>query len=219
MRHIILFLLVILFLGGCKKEDSPTQPSTPTHTIKIMINGKGEVVKTPLKDEYIDGESVTIKAIPDSGWLFQGWEGSILTNDNPFLLTMKNSLTIIANFKVMPKKYEPDITGDWYATSYSIILNIYQKDVYDSTIKGTMKAIFDSGDTLTYSVTGTNLPPNVKMTWKKSGYYPIDFEGQWTINDRIHGVIDENNKKWGIIFVRTSGITNKGIPSFVKKFK
>jgi uncharacterized repeat protein (TIGR02543 family) len=48
---------------------------------------------------YEKGERVTITAIPDSVHIFNGWTGSVTSQDNPITLTMDGDKTLKANFK------------------------------------------------------------------------------------------------------------------------
>ena len=68
----------------------------------LNVNGKGNTIKSPDKESYLIGENVTIRAIPDSGYKFQGWSGDADGSQNPLELTMNEDLIITANFIIDP---------------------------------------------------------------------------------------------------------------------
>jgi uncharacterized repeat protein (TIGR02543 family) len=48
---------------------------------------------------YNSGSFVTVTAIPDSGYVFNGWSGSVTGEQNPALITMNQNKNITALFK------------------------------------------------------------------------------------------------------------------------
>jgi hypothetical protein len=68
------------------------------HLLGISEIGSGEVSKNPDKAAYDHNEVVTL--IPDawSGWQFDHWEGDLISNNNPGLITMNGDKNIIAIF-------------------------------------------------------------------------------------------------------------------------
>lgn len=65
-------------------------------TVKKAGSGTYEI--TPPKEEYQNGESVTITARPVDGWKFVKWDGDVRGTENPLTLTMDWSKTITAVF-------------------------------------------------------------------------------------------------------------------------
>lgn len=47
------------------------------HSLTVMDSQGGSVSVYPEKEEYLDGDQVTITATADSGWYFGGWQGDI----------------------------------------------------------------------------------------------------------------------------------------------
>ena len=82
-------LVVILLLSvvGCKAE----------YSLSVSV-ASGQGVVTPSSGTYTDGTTVTIAAIPDSGWEFSHWSGSISGSENPYTIRMKSNKTIGAYF-------------------------------------------------------------------------------------------------------------------------
>ena len=84
---IIVVLLLLPLLVGCKAE----------YRLNVTVgNGQGTV--TPSSGTYTDGTAVTIAAIPDSGWEFDHWTGSISGSENPVTVHMSSDKTIGAYF-------------------------------------------------------------------------------------------------------------------------
>ena len=83
---IVISLLLITSLA-CKAEYS-------LHV--IVGSGQGQV--TPLSGTYTEGTSVTIAAIPDSGWEFERWEGDISGDGNPATIRIESDRIIEAYF-------------------------------------------------------------------------------------------------------------------------
>ena len=61
--------------------------SSATYTLTTTANGPGSISKNPDQPSYTSGTSVTITAIPNSGSIFDHWEGDLLVQSIPLLLT------------------------------------------------------------------------------------------------------------------------------------
>lgn len=66
----------------------------------ITISGVsgGNIQLTPMKAAYTYGESVTVTAIPSSGWRFVNWVGDLTGTENPKVITIHDDMTISAVF-------------------------------------------------------------------------------------------------------------------------
>ena len=58
----------------------------------------GIVTSTGNKDWYSANSSVTITAVPNSGWIFTGWSGGLSGTTNPQTLVMAGPKAVTANF-------------------------------------------------------------------------------------------------------------------------
>ncbi len=66
---------------------------------KISAGLGGSVAKTPdYGTNYVVGDSLTLEATPDFGFLFGAWSGDVTSNDNPLKLKLDSGMTIVANF-------------------------------------------------------------------------------------------------------------------------
>jgi endoglucanase len=60
----------------------------------------GSVTVDPEKDEYQDGETVLLTAVPGAGYLFTGWGGDAESEENPLEITMGSDMNITAIFDI-----------------------------------------------------------------------------------------------------------------------
>jgi uncharacterized repeat protein (TIGR02543 family) len=65
----------------------------------------GSVTKTPNKATYTPGETVTLQAMPDTGYRFVGWSGALTGTTNPTTLIMNSSKSVVANFEALVPAY------------------------------------------------------------------------------------------------------------------
>lgn len=74
-----------------------TQVPAVTYTLTVSaVNGT--VTKSPNKTSYSAGETVTLTAVPDSGYVFANWYGDASGSANPLPVQMNSNKTIYANF-------------------------------------------------------------------------------------------------------------------------
>jgi len=86
---------------GSALGDLRWATNTPTRLpFVIAIEGKGRVVADPplIAPNYPQGISVTLMAIPDSGWGFTSWSGDLTSTDNPATITVDAAKKITATF-------------------------------------------------------------------------------------------------------------------------
>ncbi len=89
---IILIMIVLtlsLFLVGC----APKQ-----YSLTLSVQGQGSITPGTGEYTYKDGESVSIKAVPDSGWKFDGWTGDATGDNDTINVVMDKEKLIRANF-------------------------------------------------------------------------------------------------------------------------
>lgn len=84
---IILIALLLTTSVACQAEY-------PLYT--SIGNGQGTVA--PFSGTYKEGTSVTVSAIPDSGWDFSHWEGDYEGTDNPIIIKMNSGKLLRAYF-------------------------------------------------------------------------------------------------------------------------
>ena len=85
-------LLSILLVSGLACDGGgPT-----TYRLSIVVEGQGHV--SPDSGTFTDGDSITITAIPSSGWSFSHWGGQGSGSQNPISITMGSDKTVYAYF-------------------------------------------------------------------------------------------------------------------------
>ncbi len=79
--------------------------------LTINIVGQGAVTRSPDKTSYDVGDTVTLTAVPASGWLFDHWSGDLTGSANPASLTFNANKTITATFIQAPYFLTIDVIG------------------------------------------------------------------------------------------------------------
>lgn len=70
-----------------------------TLTTAVSPSGGGSVTVNPLKNNYVNAESVILTAVPAIDYEFTGWSGDASGTTNPLTVTMTKSKSITANFQ------------------------------------------------------------------------------------------------------------------------
>ena len=97
---IFLVLITALTVVNC------STPTTPTYQLTTTVVGSGTI--TPSDGEFEAGESVTLTAIPESGWVFSNWEGDWVSFQTTSTIIMDDDKSIIGVFS--RKSYPLNIT-------------------------------------------------------------------------------------------------------------
>ncbi|MCX7956892.1 MAG: InlB B-repeat-containing protein [Endomicrobia bacterium] len=71
-----------------------------TYTLLVSIDpsGAGTVNLNPSGGVYTAGTQVTLTAVPNSGYQFDGWSGNLTGTTNPATITMNSNKVVTANF-------------------------------------------------------------------------------------------------------------------------
>ena len=75
---------------------SCTVSETPTHHLATVVVGQGSV--SPNSGTFTDGNTITLTALPASGWEFDHWGYHVSGSYNPTTLTMDSDKTVYAYF-------------------------------------------------------------------------------------------------------------------------
>jgi hypothetical protein len=68
------------------------------YSLVVGVKGNGQVEKDPDKESYFYGDEVTLTAQADAGWVFQQWNGDIISTTNPVQLSVQSNHVITATF-------------------------------------------------------------------------------------------------------------------------
>lgn len=97
--------------------DQPTAPdinivgevAKSRFSLSSTVSGWGSV--TPSSGSYLEGEQVTVTAIPDDGWMFKGWSGDMTSSNSSEAIQMTEDKKIEAEFVMS----DPDGTNVYQA--------------------------------------------------------------------------------------------------------
>jgi hypothetical protein len=84
------------------------------YALTVTVTGNGAVMRSPTLSLYPHGTVVTLTAVPDSGWVFDGWGGAITGNANPVYVAMTGPRIIRASFSQF--KYRTATYMQWATT-------------------------------------------------------------------------------------------------------
>jgi hypothetical protein len=73
--------------------------SAQSYSLNVDIQGSGAVALNPPGGTYDSGTVVTLTAMPDRTWTFDGWIGSVVDNDSPVTaITMDATTNLLVTF-------------------------------------------------------------------------------------------------------------------------
>jgi len=72
------------------------------YRLEIELIGSGQVRRSPDHELYAPGTLVTLKAVPDSGYRFDRWDGDLHGQQNPQTLLMDSDKHVVAYFVPTP---------------------------------------------------------------------------------------------------------------------
>ena len=74
------------------------QPSTEEIKLNVSSSGGGTVTINPDRRTYNYGMEVILTPKPNQGFIFAGWTGDLVSSNNPAVVVMNQTKTIVANF-------------------------------------------------------------------------------------------------------------------------
>ena len=90
-------------------------------TVSPYNSGTVEIDQTPASSYPIDieidsNQEVSLKAVPNDGYDFIGWNGSLSSNDNPAIIVVDCDMQIIASFSQSTYTLTIDVNGSGSTT-------------------------------------------------------------------------------------------------------
>jgi Tfp pilus assembly protein FimT len=80
-------------------DTSITATFTQTQFVVTRnVVGSGSIVADPDSASYVYGDTVVVTAVPDPGWMFDGWSGGLVGNENPDTIIVASDTSITATF-------------------------------------------------------------------------------------------------------------------------
>lgn len=95
-------------------------PASETFPLTVNILGGGTVTRSPAEGPYAEGAEVMLTAIPDPGWVFDGWSGALHGFRAEETLIMDGEKTVTASFRVPSSP--PPVTPD--PVRYSLTVTV-----------------------------------------------------------------------------------------------
>ena len=123
------------------------------YEVTTNVIGQGTIKEEVLIQggRYTSGTKLRLTAIPQEGWEFDTWSGSVISTLNPIELDVNAAKDIVANFSKLPSIYldENGVTikaQDWALIGDSEIINGVEYKVVDRT---TLFQMIKNGDDVT----------------------------------------------------------------------
>ncbi len=101
-------------------DETPLYCDLVTYTLTVNILGAGTVDVDPLEAQYpsVDPVTVTLTAVPETGYGFDEWSGHLTGDTNPETLLMDGNKEVTAHFEIDDDLYlltmeaDPEVGGD-----------------------------------------------------------------------------------------------------------
>jgi len=97
-------------MDGDKSITAVFVPDGFDHTLAIVAEGGGTTDPAPGLRRYLDGDEVTVRAIPDPGWVFDHWTGDVAGERNPATVRMDRDKTVKAVFQIAEVTFTLTVT-------------------------------------------------------------------------------------------------------------
>ncbi len=95
---------LLLVLGGVVAAGAAVllvlKKNKPQYTLTIVEIGQGNVALDPAGGKYSEGTEVTLEAIPDAGWIFENWSGTLSDSENPTRIIMGSNKIVWVIFRM-----------------------------------------------------------------------------------------------------------------------
>jgi uncharacterized repeat protein (TIGR02543 family) len=161
---------LLLKLGtGPVTTTTTTTPGATTYTLSTSVpGGHGSITRNPNQSTFTAGATVTLTAVPATGYTFTGWSGNASGTTNPLTVTMNANKTITATFAA--------------TTTYTLTVTV-SGGVGGTVTKNPSKTSYSPGEVVTLTpvpatgyvfhhwagdATGTTSPVTVTMNANKA---------------------------------------------------
>lgn len=145
----------------------------PGLLLRVEKIGHGNVSLTPDKTTFEEGETVTLTALPQTGYAFAGWSGSGINSDeNPITVSMDAEKTITAFFVRTTADGNLVLNGDFSSGSSEWTLNVWGGAAKGSVINGEYRITADSSGSYSHDI--QLVQPGIYLENKKM--YEVKFD-------------------------------------------
>jgi hypothetical protein len=176
------------FLHAAASADS-AQNSETTYTLSITT-ANGTVTKSPNKTTYASGESVTLTATPNVGYIFSSWTADVAGTTNPVTITMNGNKTVTTNFTQLNSEAPCTLS---ITTENGTVTKSPNKTTYTPGETVTLTATPNTGfgfDNWTGDITGATNPVTITLQGKKS--VTANFTLSFMAGMTAHWMLDDN---------------------------
>jgi hypothetical protein len=106
MRSLLYLVIISIAVFSCDAVDGSFDEAVPgMYTLQTGVTPDGSGSVEPSRGDYITGERVRIEAIPESGYVFDRWDGDHTGNSNPVTLTLNRDMSVTALFSEIVGPY------------------------------------------------------------------------------------------------------------------
>ncbi|MBN9655065.1 InlB B-repeat-containing protein [Halobacillus sp. GSS1] len=126
-----------------------------SHDLRLSISGEGEVYRDSLATSFAHNETISLRARPESGWTFEGWEGDVTSSQHDIELMMDEEKSLRAIFVKDEEDEEPteEETEEESPSEAATYLLSVQKSGQGSVQKNKSGSRFDDGTLVNLSAT------------------------------------------------------------------
>jgi hypothetical protein len=179
-------LLLSLILTSC-----PIAPPYYTLTLAASPDGSG-TVSPESGSVYQAGSEVTLTATPTNGWVFEKWEGDLISEKNPATILLDSDRSVTARFVQSPPPTPTGLTITvlsstslmvaWDvvqgATGYQVFRSTspagpFTNQVYSDAVNSFTDTLLSIGASYHYKVQATNANGSSPLSAYRSGTTPL----------------------------------------------
>lgn len=144
MKNIYWIFLVFSFIS-CENEVSDSKPNTEPEEFSLNLNINPNNAGTLSKSSgvYPKNESLSITATANENYEFEGWTGSITSNNNPLSVIMDSNKQINANFNPIE------------IPSVQVFTNTINVSTENENIEDILRTFYDPSGVFSYSSSGS----------------------------------------------------------------
>ena len=129
--------VVLIFLVSCKNSNAPE-----INSVTVVITPENSGVVTPGQDTLVErGTILTLSSAPNEGYVFSGWSGSIVSQENPLSITVTEDIDLVAEFTKKTYPLNIEVTGEGSVTETIV----QAKTDYEHGTLVLLQAVPDSG--------------------------------------------------------------------------
>ncbi len=175
---------------------SATFEPAPPPVVNVRSSGNGSVSVDPDKEEYQYGETITLTAMANPGYLFAGWTGDLTGSQNPATYVINSDTNITANFA----SANPDsIQSDDFNCGLNTDMWTFIDPLDDSSyaLGGGQLRITAAAGASHNPWSDTNRAPRMMQTVNDPQFFEaeVKFESAVTQQYQMQGMMAEQNDK------------------------